>query len=429
MIVTHTHPHPINPMTSVFRFLLISLSFLQLAATAQSRQKKVVFIIVDGIPADVVERVSTPNLDAIAKVGKYMRAHVGGEKDTYSQTPTISAVGYNSLLTGTWVNKHNVWDNDIKEPNYNYWNIFRLLKKQFPHKKTAIFSSWTDNRTKLIGDSVSAAGNSELDYHADGFELDTVNFPHDKQRDFMHNIDEAVTAAASTCIQSKAPDLSWVYLEYTDDMGHMYGDSEKFYNAVKSMDSQIGKIRTSIEFRQKHYKEDWLLVITTDHGRDETNGKGHGGQTDRQRNTWIVTNYAHLNNYGKFYHPAIIDIMPTIARFMHINIPTDKMREIDGVPLFGKVSVADMHINHFQDKLDVSWKALNPEGKIKIFVSTTNNFKTGKPDNYQLMKELPVTAEHTVIDMSAFKSSFYKVVIEGKFNSANKWWVDNKDGH
>ncbi|UKJ07772.1 hypothetical protein [Solitalea lacus] len=53
-----------------------------------------------------------------------------GEKGGYSETPTISAVGYNSLLTGVWFNKHNVPDNDIKNPNYNYQKIFRLFKEQ-----------------------------------------------------------------------------------------------------------------------------------------------------------------------------------------------------------------------------------------------------------------------------------------------------------
>src|SRR4051812_33206655 len=137
-------------MTNVISRYWLLLCLVATVSTAQTRQKKVVFIIADGIPADVVERVHTPNIDVIAKKGNYLRAYVGGEKGGYSETPTISAVGYNSLLTGTWVNKHNVWDNDIKEPNYNYWNIFRFLKQQHPNKKTAIFSSWTDNRTKLL---------------------------------------------------------------------------------------------------------------------------------------------------------------------------------------------------------------------------------------------------------------------------------------
>lgn len=123
-------------------------------AKAQST-KKTVFIIVDGIPADVIEKVPTPHLDQIAKPGGYTRAYMGGEKGGYSETPTISAVGYNSLFTGTWVNKHNVWGNDIKEPNYCYWTIFRLLEDQYPEKQTAIFSTWLDNRTKLIGEDLS----------------------------------------------------------------------------------------------------------------------------------------------------------------------------------------------------------------------------------------------------------------------------------
>ena len=119
--------------------LIITCLLFSITSSAQQKTKKTVFIIVDGIPADVIEKLSPPNLQAIAKQGGYTRSYVGGIKGTYSQTPTISAVGYNSVLTGVWVNKHNVWDNDIAAPNYNYPTIFRFLKEQCPNKKTGIF--------------------------------------------------------------------------------------------------------------------------------------------------------------------------------------------------------------------------------------------------------------------------------------------------
>ena len=128
--------------------LFCSLSLISMAA----KTKKAVFIIVDGIPADMIERLNTPAIDEIASKGAYARAYTGGEIGSYSQTPTISAIGYTNLLTATWMNKHNVDGNSNLKPNYNYWTIFRIAKEQSKPYKTAIYSSWTDNRTVLLGE-------------------------------------------------------------------------------------------------------------------------------------------------------------------------------------------------------------------------------------------------------------------------------------
>jgi len=300
------------------------------AETPSSEQTaKTMFIIVDGIPADVIESVATPNLDDIAGADGYTLAYVGGEAGGESESPTVSAVGYNSLLTGTWANKHNVYDNDVENPNYEYWDIFRIAKNHDPSLQTAIYSTWTDNRTKLVGDGLAEAGGAKIDFAADGYELDEARFPHDEARQYIKDIDQLVVDEASRHVREAGPDLSWVYLETTDDVSHEFGDSPEFTAAVETLDVQLGQIWSAIQERQQQHGEDWLLVITTDHGRDPETGKDHGGQSERERTTWIVTNSDRLNDsFGRM--PGIVDILPSITTHMGIDIPDAVRAGLDG---------------------------------------------------------------------------------------------------
>jgi len=313
----------------LFVVALIWLTPISPAAADTGTTPKVIFMILDGIPADVIERVATPHLDAIAKAGAYARAQMGGPVGEPGETPTVSAPGYMSLITGTWANKHNVYENYDLSPNYDYWNIFRVAKAVSPTIKVGIFSTWTDNRTVLLGEGQPGAGDWRFDYVADGFEKDEKRFPPQPSDKHIALIDTFVSEAAAKAIVERGPDLSWVYLQHTDDIGHEFGDSEAFDLAVAEMDAHVGRIWEAVKARQATHPEDWLLIVTTDHGRDAETGREHEGHTARERTIWIATNSQRLT--PEFYAmPEIVDIYPSIATHLGITIPKEVARHLDG---------------------------------------------------------------------------------------------------
>jgi predicted AlkP superfamily pyrophosphatase or phosphodiesterase len=173
------------------------------------------------------------------------------------------------------------------------------------------------------------AGGYKLDHYADGFELDTERFPHDLMANYIREIDAVVANEAAEFIASEGPDLSWVYLQYTDDVAHRFGDGAEMTAAVKLMDDYIGKIWNAVEQRQQTMNEDWIVIVTTDHGRDAETGMHHGGHSDRERTAWIVTNVASLNSRFREM-PAIVDILPSIARHLQLDIPATIQEQLDG---------------------------------------------------------------------------------------------------
>lgn len=406
---------PVFKMLITFALVFLSVPFFSQA----QRTPKAVFIIADGIPADVLEKHPAPAMHALGARGTYTRAYVGGEKDGYSVSPTISAVGYNSLLTGTWANKHQVWDNDIAAPSYRYPTLFRVLKTVYPKKTTAIFSTWLDNRTKLVGDGLAATGGIKIDFHADGFELDTITFPHDADARYIHLIDEHVASAAAAGIRQQGPDLSWVYLEYTDDMGHRYGDSRQQHEAIALLDEQVSRIAAAVSYREQQYAEDWMIIITTDHGRDSISGKDHGGQSDRERTTWIISNKQLDQTSLQKSRPAVVDIFPTLARHLQLQLPEVVTQELDGKSLMGPISLTDLHASKNGKKITLKWKSFRHEN-LELFIAPSDDPFHETSSNYRKIKTVPSDRETTVIG-DDFKAPWIRIVLKGKYNSANYW--------
>ncbi len=411
-------------------FLWLWAGLLAVALTAcqtGEKQKKTVFIVMDGVNADNMERLRPAVTFDIAARGGYSRGYCGGKFGQYSQTPTISAVGYNNILTGTWAHKHNVVHNTNQKPNYNYWSIFRIAKEQEREVKTALYSSWTDNRTMLLGEGKPETGNLKIDYVFDGYDLDQTTYPKREHDLHIYDIDSVVCERAAETIRSEAPDLNWVYLWYTDDAYHFFGDGTFADEYVNRTDALIGKVWEAVKYREANFDEEWLVIVLSDHGRDEY-GYDHGGQSDRVRTIWMSTNLKDVN--GQFAEPHLshADVNPTICKFMGFDVPRDLAFETDGTSFYGPRDIYALEAQNYDNKAILRWEVDGGKNATaRVFMCPDNKFKNGEKDEWQEVATVPATEGGCTVDLGEAKSGMYKFAVQTENTVLNLWMPRHAD--
>lgn len=411
-------------MTKMRRILLYILFISLFITQTDAKTRKAVFIIVDGVPTDQLERLKPSVIFDIASIGAYARSYTGGEVGSYTETPTISAPGYANIITATWLYKHNIRGNSNLKPNYNYWNPFRIAKEQEKDYKTAIFSSWEDNRTVLVGEGKDETNNLKIDIIRDGYDNDTIRFPRLKNDMHIFEIDELISKEAAKSIMYEAPDLSWVYLWYTDDAGHIYGNSDKFDEFVLKADHQVGRIWEAVKYREANFDEEWMIVVTTDHGRTD-DGRSHGGQSERERSTWISTNI-EVNDYFKSQYLSNVDIMPSIYKFIGFSIPDVVKWEQDGVSFVGQTDIYNLRSNSISanNSVTLTWECYKKDMPVEIYASNTNNYKVGGADEWVKIATSSSDKKSYTVDLNTLPSSnIYKFVVKTSNTSLNRWVI------
>lgn len=190
-------------------------------------------------------------------------------------------------------------------------------------------------------------------------------------------------------------------------------------------DRQIGRIWDAVQLRMETHNEEWLVVVTTDHGRRLPDGKGHGGHSDRERTIWIAINQPDVNSYFETTQPAIVDIYPTISRYLELEIPRELQQELDGVAVMGELSISDPIAVYDENSqtIDLQWTTWDESGDVEIYVATTNAFGSGGRDQYDIAARVPVASRQATIDVTGSPSDFYKIVMEAPHNTVNRWVV------
>lgn len=264
--------------------------------------RRVLFIGIDGCRADAVvaamERGLAPQLKTLSESehGLLTRQfYAGGEKDTPTHQPTISGPGWSSLLTGVWMDKHGVRDNRFIGGRFqSHAHFMRHIKEAKPTAFCASFADWPPIH----------------DFIADGSRVNDQEFldvkftcTPDASRHFVDNPEKDIEIRdeALKTLRTQNPDAMFVYFGQVDEFGHgavdsrasFSPDSTLYMNAISHVDSHVGELLRAMRARPKFTEEDWLVLITTDHGGK---GNGHGGDSDNERNIWLI---AHGQNLPK----------------------------------------------------------------------------------------------------------------------------------
>ncbi len=257
--------------------------------------KHVLVVGVDGCRSDALQVADTPNMDALIADGAVTyNAFAGGILGTPAQQATSSGPGWSSILCGVWVDKHNVPIKSFSNPNYGqYPHFFTRIKENDPSMYLASIVQWSPINTYIVPDD-------DTDFESSGSGA-------------------SVASQAAALLATEDPDVLFLHFDDVDGAGHSYGyspASSGYLADIEGFDTHIGTVVTAIQNRPNYPLEDWLIVVTSDHGGS---GTGHGGQTAGERTIFIIAggNAACLETVSP--GPGMTAIPPTVMH--HLGIP------------------------------------------------------------------------------------------------------------
>jgi predicted AlkP superfamily pyrophosphatase or phosphodiesterase len=299
-------------MTMTMRRLTYSLTLLVLlsvwSCAERAPTKKVLVIGLDGVRPDIMAEVNTPNIDALIAVGAF------SDRVT-TKAQTISGPGWSSMLTGVWPQKHRVVNNDFTPNDYATYPDF-LTRLEFFDRGFQTFAvvDWPPlggpaSGGPLISDTV------DLKIMFDGEEAG------------YRVADSLAVAAAARYLTNQDPDAGFVYIGDPDVVAHEHGSRSIEYRAsIETADAHVGALVAAIRHRPTFADEDWLVLISTDHGHKDEGG--HGGVTPEETTVFYLADGPSVAPRGPDFDPNIVDV--AVTALAHLGVEAQPGWRLDG---------------------------------------------------------------------------------------------------
>lgn len=238
----------------IFSLLLVSVCF---CSFAQTPQRKLLFIGIDGCRWDAVVAADALQIDNLLP-------HAIFSSDGLTEYTTLSGTGWSNMLTGVWHTSHGVTDNSFSGSNYQlYPDFISRIESEDADLNTYTVVHWAP-----INDNIIQAADHKINV----------------------GTDLAVKDTAVAILTNTDPDVLFVAFDDVDHAGHSFGFSPTtpgYIEAIETTDNYISDVITALYGRPDYAHEDWLIVLTTDHGGIPA---GHGGGTLAERTIFTIYN-------------------------------------------------------------------------------------------------------------------------------------------
>lgn len=284
------------------------LAVLPAAVDAQdTHDPRVLLIGIDGVRVDMLARADTPTLDSLAAAGFF-------SDEAQTRVRTVSGPGWSSMLTGVRTEKHGVDSNDFHGNRYSEWPDF-LTRIELVQSELGTFAvvDWpplgtSDSGGPLLSGAIDVKLN--FDGEADGY----------------GPADAASVEAAVEHLRTADVHAAFVYLGDPDVVSHETDSFSQEYRAsIERADAQTAELLDAVRSRPGYADEDWLILVSTDHGRNDAGG--HGGQSPSETTIFFLASGPSVSPGRTDCPPEIVDVAATALAHLGIVV-----QDLDGRP-------------------------------------------------------------------------------------------------
>jgi hypothetical protein len=216
--------------------------FFEEPVTKTTIQRKVIVISIDGLTGTELKTIAPTNIEALRKTSKYTYDVLRGAvaNDVASWASIATGVGYGKHLIKETSFTPSPKENSHESPAV-FRNVFDYIL-QYKAARTAIVTPWLPLRTYLRIADYAPVVNTDL------------------------AVKDSVINILNTNSQISSLIVNFRDVLAAGDNGGYVATNTNYKNAVTKADEYVGNIMAAIKARRTYANEDWLVIVTTNHG-------------------------------------------------------------------------------------------------------------------------------------------------------------------